>query len=73
MSLPLPLPDPSAEWTWGVVERWAPALGGWLRTNEYVTIRPEETPKAVARRLEMDPLRWLGKARPVLRIIVIDF
>jgi hypothetical protein len=64
--------DAEALWKWGVVERWAPALGGWLRTDEHVTIRPGETPEAVARRLEMDPLRWLGTARPVLRVVVVD-
>jgi hypothetical protein len=63
--------DAEALWKWGVVERWAPALGGWLRLREYVSLRPGETAEAVAERLADEPERRLGNAKPILRVVVM--
>lgn len=65
------IPEPSAEWKWGVVERWSPAFRSWIRTGESVSLKPGETPEQVASRMEIE-LQENGLPPTILRIIVTD-
>jgi len=65
--------DISLNWRYGIIERYAPAFDRdpWVRTFEHISIWPGEDPELLARELEKEPARWLGYAKPKLRIHVI--
>lgn len=59
-------------WRMGFVESFSPVFNSWIRLNETVTIRPDETPEDVAWRLSREPGRACGTVKPKLRIVVWD-